>query len=777
MAEGGQDPDRVHAQDPPDDQESILSEDNCSHLNVENMSVSGDYSFLSVKSLLPSNRAESGPKVRAALVRLRDVSCSNDVTRLLEELQISKEHKRRSNIQQELQAKMLVGVVERSNLDDLAKILSADDENIQLRACSTLEALLLDIQPSEDPQLTDQLLQVATCTQKTFLQQKQDGRLVHVLAYLHFLAVSALLSRCPPPTIEQCSPFSSPTLASETRTLRRRLSALYESAKEELLVAMQTFYKTFKSELGRPIPVWAKENWSPDQRKKRRQRYGHAHFAEQVIYVFTLLNEIVAQGVSAEGRTLLHALRDVYDEIKPTGKHKENQPTRTAFDFLLVRGLVALLRNTFEGDAPEYGRERRDHAGLIVTLVCDVVRTANDGQKKYLLQEVSDLPFHTALPVRETFNYLLRAQVPQDPLRDLVQGYMENNLQIIAFRRQQAICSGKNRDQYEGCRWVGFAGSVCHQSPDQKVEGAMFVPKASCIGTKGLLECVREHKCSNATTELQLQTAVRGERHINNHSNLQLLSPGCRHILQLWAFQVIPFPFYMTESVEERRLIGFLLDHRSQEKWLNTPVQVRICQDILEALLYLEQRGVVNADITTYNMIVEDLHGTRSQRLHILPSYSFAVKLADLGLARKLPRNATSVHIGEDHVPIRWTPQEVYKEGKTGEKGRHSVKTMVYSLGCVMFELWTHGCQPFTSDDYTPTATILQCVFDFVEQLKGAINRQILCCKRFECIPQDAYDLMTSCTEQNPSDRPALADVKEELKKIGQDEDSDGKYH
>nr|KAG5703439.1 hypothetical protein BaRGS_022488 [Batillaria attramentaria] len=69
-------------------------------------------------------------------------------------------------------------------------------------------------------------------------------------------------------------------------------------------------------------------------------------------------------------------------------------------------------------------------------------------------------------------------------------------------------------------------------------------------------------------------------------------------------------------------------------------------EDILEALLYLEQRGVVNADITTYNMIVEDLHGTRSQRLHILPSYSFAVKLADLGLARKLPRNATSVHIG-----------------------------------------------------------------------------------------------------------------------------------
>ena len=42
-------------------------------------------------------------------------------------------------------------------------------------------------------------------------------------------------------------------------------------------------------------------------------------------------------------------------------------------------------------------------------------------------------------------------------------------------------------------------------------------------------------------------------------------------------------------------------------------------------------------------------------------------------------------------VPLLWTPQEALR------KGEYSEQSMVYSAGCVMYELWTHGCQPFTT--------------------------------------------------------------------------------
>ena len=56
-------------------------------------------------------------------------------------------------------------------------------------------------------------------------------------------------------------------------------------------------------------------------------------------------------------------------------------------------------------------------------------------------------------------------------------------------------------------------------------------------------------------------------------------------------------------------------------------------------------------------------------------------------------------------VPVRWTSPEALFEGL------YSEKNMVYSAGCVMYELWTHGCQPFTSYDQTmDTDNILKMV-------------------------------------------------------------------
>ena len=42
-------------------------------------------------------------------------------------------------------------------------------------------------------------------------------------------------------------------------------------------------------------------------------------------------------------------------------------------------------------------------------------------------------------------------------------------------------------------------------------------------------------------------------------------------------------------------------------------------------------------------------------------------------------------------IPLLWTPPEALR------KGEYNEQSMVYSAGCVMYELWTYGLQPFTT--------------------------------------------------------------------------------
>ena len=80
----------------------------------------------------------------------------------------------------------------------------------------------------------------------------------------------------------------------------------------------------------------------------------------------------------------------------------------------------------------------------------------------------------------------------------------------------------------------------------------------------------------------------------------------------------------------------------------------------------------------------------------------------------------------------------------------------VWSYGVVLYEIFTKGAVPYPSMN---NASILP------ELLQGYRMEQPV-----EC-PDDVYSLMTKCWRADPLDRPAFADIKEELSLIMSEND------
>nr|KAG5703470.1 hypothetical protein BaRGS_022519 [Batillaria attramentaria] len=116
---------------------------------------------------------------------------------------------------------------------------------------------------------------------------------------------------------------------------------------------------------------------------------------------------------------------------------------------------------------------------------------------------------------------------------------------------------------------------------------------------------------------------------------LRRFSHKCPNLLQPIAYKYKPFPYYITEPVENRRLIGYLLKHRAAQRWLDSSVAT-----------FLADRDTVTRDITAYNMIVDtedNVYSARGSPSGFLTT-TCHVKLADLGLAHEFRNNNALYH-------------------------------------------------------------------------------------------------------------------------------------
>jgi serine/threonine protein kinase len=113
-------------------------------------------------------------------------------------------------------------------------------------------------------------------------------------------------------------------------------------------------------------------------------------------------------------------------------------------------------------------------------------------------------------------------------------------------------------------------------------------------------------------------------------------------------------------------------------------VALRQYIEILEALAYAHERGVVHRDVKPANVMVVA---------------SGAVKVMDFGLARRMSEMSSVTSAGEIVGTIAYLPPERFL-GKTADE-----RSDLYSVGVMLFETFT-GTQPFKSESDDLVAVI-----------------------------------------------------------------------
>ncbi|WP_462418753.1 protein kinase domain-containing protein [Kytococcus sp. Marseille-QA3725] len=191
----------------------------------------------------------------------------------------------------------------------------------------------------------------------------------------------------------------------------------------------------------------------------------------------------------------------------------------------------------------------------------------------------------------------------------------------------------------------------------------------------------------------------------------------------------LPRPFIVMEKVDGSTLRTVL----DTEGPLPPARAVAVAADVLDALAYSHEQGVVHNDIKPGNVMITD---------------EGAVKIMDFGIARALA-DMTVTLTQPDHV--LGTAKYMAPELTSGRPAEPSAD--VYAVGCVLFEMLT-GSTPFTGD---PAALVTQ-------HLQVAPPRVS---SRVEGMPAELDDLVASMLAKDPADRPATAlDAEASLREI-----------
>ncbi|PAA83926.1 hypothetical protein BOX15_Mlig007433g1, partial [Macrostomum lignano] len=164
------------------------------------------------------------------------------------------------------------------------------------------------------------------------------------------------------------------------------------------------------------------------------------------------------------------------------------------------------------------------------------------------------------------------------------------------------------------------------------------------------------------------------------------------------------------------------------EPGLSSVQLLHLASQVAAGLEYLASRGVVHKDVAARNVLLGD---------------GLQCKLGDLGAARDLYSCDYYRLQGRCLLPIRWLPPEAILYGQ------FSAQTDVYSFGVLLWEMWSHGLQPYYG--YSNSEVI-----ELVRQ------RQLLPCPP-GCPPALAGVLL-DCWAEAPGLRPSPSGLHERLR-------------
>ncbi|XP_077967343.1 uncharacterized protein LOC120343370 [Styela clava] len=195
----------------------------------------------------------------------------------------------------------------------------------------------------------------------------------------------------------------------------------------------------------------------------------------------------------------------------------------------------------------------------------------------------------------------------------------------------------------------------------------------------------------------------------------------------------------ITEYLMYGDLRNFLLEAREDKNWKRDDTYLltdsdicRICKQIADGMQHLAHNRIIHGDLAARNVLVgKDL----------------VCKISDFGLANDVYRYGEIRNAMERNVPFKWTSPERMERGKVPITWRSDV----WSFGIVMYEAITLGSSPFPNITSTD---------DLYLRLKTGyrMGRPMSCSKEF-------YEIMKSCWQWIPSNRPSFKTLSDMLKR------------
>ncbi|CAF3576236.1 unnamed protein product [Rotaria socialis] len=175
--------------------------------------------------------------------------------------------------------------------------------------------------------------------------------------------------------------------------------------------------------------------------------------------------------------------------------------------------------------------------------------------------------------------------------------------------------------------------------------------------------------------------------------------------------------FIVTEYMGHGCLLNYLRDGPGKNLKFKTILD--FAAQIAKGMAYLEQKRYVHCDLAARNILVGEFD---------------VVKIADFGLAKILQGGRLMVD-RESQFPIKWTAPEA------ATKKEYTTKSDVWSFGILLYELVTHGSNPYPGMSNN-------------EALQAVLNGYLMP-KPHDC-HEHYYQIMCSCWQENPDNRPTF---------------------
>ncbi|XP_070562581.1 uncharacterized protein [Ptychodera flava] len=308
--------------------------------------------------------------------------------------------------------------------------------------------------------------------------------------------------------------------------------------------------------------------------------------------------------------------------------------------------------------------------------------------------------------------------------------------------------------------------SVVH---DAEVNFRRFELKCDTSGGKVLIEedsdntkfnqikgSFRQHQCwlkylKVASLDDFSCTPDQKSKHFPDFSReINILSSVQSHdnIVLMYGFQRTPRPSYLILERFDQTLLDYLTRKYTTGKSIKVcDLIISIVFPVVQAVLHCHDKDIILRDINARNVHVGE-NGSQLQ-----------VKYSNFNLAKELPGRIIRNPDGRgpakccrgsstDTIPKRWSAPESLTESV------YSRASDSWMLACIIYEVLTHGCQPYTELYAMPSDDVMQEVIWGHRIIQPA------------CIPDPVFKIIIASLVSNPERRQSVAQAQEMLEEF-----------